>query len=378
MLQHRRCLGRLAKNPYSQATARQEGGLIEQRNQLRTRLKAYELLLPLYIPGLLQYQTDTITASQPPSEHPEDAPLWLPSTLDCDHRLRICMPGLPSIEEKLRTAQCHDTLDSICHILKIKSRMIAFKNKNVRGQREGNRSRMIIDRVHDRARAGAEKYRAARTAKLALAGAGDWEKDLRVLEDGDIRGYQDPNRLQPRQGRRGTIEDDQVEASGWVEGGDSMDASFNLFSEERSKHDGTGESRRTLSWIWLNNANGANPEDANDDILRAEWATSWARAARATEEVLLLREEMRRVLAFLEWKANWWRLQAALQEVGSALSKALDSYAHSQAALQELLAAEFRVLWKNSLEDEQGDASDEDEDEDENDSGNADEEEDEE
>jgi hypothetical protein len=64
---------------------------------------------------------------------------------------------------------------------------VYFKNKSARGQREGNRSRTIIDRVHERARVAAERYRAARCGKLALAGAGDWEEALRILEDGDIR-----------------------------------------------------------------------------------------------------------------------------------------------------------------------------------------------
>jgi len=77
--------------------------------------------------------------------------------------------------------------------------MIQFKNKNLRGQRAGTRSRAVIDRVHERARVAADKYRIARRAKLALSGTGDWEKTLRLLEDGDVRSYQDPDRLKPRQ-----------------------------------------------------------------------------------------------------------------------------------------------------------------------------------
>jgi hypothetical protein len=58
----------------------------------------------------------------------------------------------------------------------------------------------------------AERYRAARRGKLALAGAGDWEEVLRVLEDGDIRGYQDVDKLRTRVGRPGTLEDGQLAA----------------------------------------------------------------------------------------------------------------------------------------------------------------------
>ena len=141
-------------------------------NHLRGRLKAYELLLPIYVPGFLQYRMDhrDTVSFWPVSEHSEDATLWLPSTILTKFRLNICTPGLPLIEEKLRTAQCYDALDSICHILKLKTQMVEFKNWNMRGQQEGLRSQDIINRVHDHAVAAAEKYRTAQKAKLALSG----------------------------------------------------------------------------------------------------------------------------------------------------------------------------------------------------------------
>jgi len=118
-----------------------------------------------------------------------------------DVRHGICFGKLPEIEEKLRTAQCFDALQTLRHTLRIKSRLVKFKNQNVRGQREGNRSRAIIDRVHDKARAAAEKYRTSRATKLLLSGPGPWEKELQPLADADIRGYQDPNQLCLRKGR---------------------------------------------------------------------------------------------------------------------------------------------------------------------------------
>ena len=327
--------------------------MIEQRNQLRARLKAYEILLPIYIPGLIQYRADLAT-SLPAFEHPEDAPLWLPSSIYQNRRRQICTPDLPLMEEKLRNAQCYDALNSIRHILKLKSRMVAFKNQNVRGQNESTRSQTIIKRVHTRAHAAADKYRTARKAKLALSGPGDWEKELRVLEDADVRAYQDPTRLQLRPGRRGTLDDEQIEQQ--LSGGDTVhfegdSPSFTLFNEERSRRDGTGETRRALSWIWLNNK-GGGMDDSADDILRAEWAKSRARAARATEEVQLLREEMRRVLSFLDWKSKWWRSQAALRKVQPGLREGLEAYALVQANLQDLLASDFRATWRKPLEDE--------------------------
>jgi len=47
--------------------------------------------------------------------------------------------------------------------------------------------------------------------------------------------------------------------------------------------------------------------------LRCEWAKSKACADRWDEEVQLVAEEMRRMLAFLEWKAGWWDRQGEVQ-----------------------------------------------------------------
>ena len=81
------------------------------------------------------------------------------------------------------------------YVLRVKTRMIAFKHKSVRGQRASTQLWTVIDQIHDRVRAAAEKYWAAQRAKYALAREGEWEKVLHVLHDGDIHGYQDPNRL---------------------------------------------------------------------------------------------------------------------------------------------------------------------------------------
>ena len=83
-------------------------------------------------------------------------------------------------------------------------------------------------------------------------------------------------------------------------------AGIDLYVETCEKRDGTGETRRMLSWIWTTDSQTPNPDDDDDEILRVEWAKSRARAARCREEVLLLKEEMRRVVAFLDWKTKWW------------------------------------------------------------------------
>ena len=178
----------------------------------------------------------------PMSSHPEHYDLWLPSSLSPSVRTSICSPRLITIEERLRTAQCSDALENLRHVLRVKSRMVLFKNKNVRGQREGTRSRSVIDRVHSRARASASKYRLARAAKLALSGPGAWESTLRVLLDSDIRAYSDPDKLRPSMGRRGTVED---ECRGLEVLGTAI-PEIDLCPEVRGRRDGTVERCRVI------------------------------------------------------------------------------------------------------------------------------------
>lgn len=313
------------------------------------------------MPGLAHYEAQLKSNAQPsprtlgPRPNPEDQQVWLPSALPTAERLKVAGDRVSDIEERLRVAQLSDALDSIRHILRIKTRMIYFKNKNIQGQRDGTRSRSIIDRVHDKAKAATDKYRAARNAKLALTGPGEWEDVYRILEDKDIRGYQDPNQLRTKHGRPGTFEDDIVSR-------EARKASENpsipstegelplevLELEERRKRDGTGETRRTLSWIWVTKKPG--PEDDGDDLLRVEWAKSRARALRANEEVMLVREEMRHVLVFLNWKMQWWHGREAMRSgIDKALTEGIIAYARSQALLQQTLADSFRMLWQAPL-----------------------------
>jgi hypothetical protein len=253
--------------------------------------------------------TKTLRAGhfQPPpaSNHPEHVDLWLPSSLSPMSCVSVSSARLITIEEKLRTTQCGDALESLRHILRVKSRMVLFKNKNVRGQRDGMRSRSVIDWVHACARAAAAKYRFARLAKLSLSGPGAWESALRVFLDSDIRAYGDPEKMRVSVGRRGTLEhgSEEVEESG-VSNAQAQE--IDLRPEVRTQRNGTGDTHHTLSWIWQVEGFATSGEDVGADILCLEWAKSRARANRAEEEVLLVREEMRRMLEFLNSKARWW------------------------------------------------------------------------
>lgn len=84
--------------------------------------------------------------------------------------------------------------------------------------------------------------------------------------------------------------------------------------------------------------------------VRIEWCKSRARALRWSEEVELLREEMRRVIQFFAWQAAWWEGQGK-RRVGESVAHAegLQAYAGRQANLRHRMADYFRTLWSPYL-----------------------------
>jgi hypothetical protein len=81
--------------------------------------------------------------------------------------------------------------------------------------------------------------------------------------------------------------------------------------------------------------------------LRVQWAKAHARS-RGWNEVLLLKEEMRRVLVYFEYKAAWWveRGEAEGCKVTPELAEGLCLYAEDQSQLQHDLASNFSAKWE--------------------------------
>lgn len=340
----------------------QTTALRDQRKILKERIQHWEAVRAVYMPGLLQIQTDlgaNPTALWSSNPNPEDVDLYLPSAIPSNCRSSACIQNLPEMELRLRTAQCSTSLQGLRQTLRVKTRMVYFKNKNIRGQREGTRSRSIIDRVHKRAIRFVQKYRAARRAKLNLEGPGDWELTYQELRNDDIRGFASA-KPKKKGVRHGIWEDGHAppepEEPELLGDETESDPDLNDGTEagpppKKKRKKGTGETRKELSWIWQTTALTFSSNE-DDDILRAEWAKSRARVRRATEEVMLLREEMRRVLQFLEWRAKSWDAKANLRsKIDLEMNEGLKAYALQQAALQRSLATLFKTLWTTPLAD---------------------------
>ncbi|KAK7441350.1 hypothetical protein VKT23_016597 [Stygiomarasmius scandens] len=110
--------------------------------------------------------------------------------------------------------------------------------------------------------------------------------------------------------------------------------------------EGAGESCRLISWIWETSRRGVNgsTEKVLFDGLRVEWCKAYARVHRYREELLLLKEEMRRCLVSLDWEARQWAARANILTEG-AHAEGVSAYAHQQAALQRRIAERFKLMW---------------------------------
>src|ERR1700729_4238399 len=84
--------------------------------------------------------------------------------------------------------------------------------------------------------------------------------------------------------------------------------------------------------------------------MRVEWAKTKAHADRWHEEVLLVSEEMHRVLYFFQWKAEWWSSQSALRtDTPIRVQRGIAAYAAKQAAISRSMATSFATEWYPTL-----------------------------
>ncbi|KAF7798643.1 hypothetical protein EIP86_009867 [Pleurotus ostreatoroseus] len=297
-------------------TPTQNAELIDKRAAIRRRLLAVCEIQAIYmscVPQLLAHYLQTTPRA---AECPEEQNLYLPSFLSPEE-LRRCKSGIATLEERLRDAQLYDSLDRLCVHLHIRSRLAVDKTRNVRHQGANTRARRKIDVNESKIGALADKYRAARRAKLSLTGPGDWEKRWRTLDRSDIRTLM--------------VQDNFVSRT----------------AEEALRQ--ISEGRRTTSWIWMtadSQSLDTTIEAGMQEALRIEFLRARARSRRWSEQVALLREEQRRTLVSLEQVAlEWDRRVQKYSDAEDAYSQGLSAYAAEQAAVQRGLKAKYSALW---------------------------------
>ncbi|KAJ7719391.1 hypothetical protein B0H16DRAFT_1739421 [Mycena metata] len=287
----------------------QTGRVQELRLRLLTKLKTFRDLQGRHMPGAIRRIEEEEEGRDPdlPAPNPEDIELWMPSELTRAERTEECAKGLAGREARLHEANSH-----------------------IVGQKQATRSSTLIGLVGEHVDTIAGKYRRARAA-LAELKTTEYctSKGLRELLAADVRldeEWEPDAAARHRSGRIGS-------------------------GNHRHRNEPTIPSRqRVFSWIWTAVTSPDTDVEGLHDSVRIEWSKARARRDRWVEEVQLLREEMRRVMRFLQWKAAWWesRRYSRGREIPQALVAGLAAYAARQAALHRGIARRFRAGWDTS------------------------------
>ena len=302
----------------------QKASIQEKRNVLARQIRKWQEAQLIYMPGAIpppfQSPDDTADgndASGPGT--PEKTCLVFPSELETARRDVVCLHRVAEYEQQLRLAQLQDSLIELRRIRRIRYTLLLHHQTQVagQGQRANTRSRALITNIDDRITKFVQRYRAAYNSLTRLDPTGTWQETFLELKDQDNRG---PGK------------------------------------EECER--GVGDGSYELSWIWLSNprthgagrsedcGDGASQEEVND-VMRVHWTTSYARTKRWAEEVDLLHEEMRRVVTFLQWKAEDWIAKVDVRSATAppSIRSGLQAYARKQAAIHHDLAVSFSKLW---------------------------------
>ncbi|KAJ7893749.1 hypothetical protein B0H13DRAFT_1625094 [Mycena leptocephala] len=306
--------------------ADRENKIEEWRHALGVKIKKFRSLQQIYMPGALraleELDVDRDADAVPPKV--ERVKLFMPSEMTPEHsndNVRGCITGLLDMETKLRVAQCENSLASLRSRLHAKHHLLGFRNSNVTGQVQSTKARTLIDQVGERVESYANRYRKGYSALVALKGAEAYP-NLRLLKPEDVQ-----------------LDGDAGESDA------AARKKLAMIGSGRGER-APGTSRRVMSWIWTSRGALEDDEGRLHESIRVEWSRALGRKLRWSEEVMLLREEMRRVLRYLLWQARWWRERVALRDGLSAETAAgARAYALKQADWHQRLGEFFRQKW---------------------------------
>jgi hypothetical protein len=270
---------------------------------------------PRSVPPPSKNETNDLSAV----DRAEDIRIWLPSEIPYSVRHLVCSSAASSIEFDLLQAEVHDCLVNVRrfrrahNVIRTNSRgdWKAGSEASVRTRRQ--RKISDIGAKIDKARIC---YVNAWDRSQVLHPNGSWTNTYKKLEKADIRG---PNPA-----------DDITDLA---------------MSSGKNHLRGTklGQGTYHQSWIWLVALSGS---DEPHESLRLHWCKTAANAERWREELELVQEEMRRVLSYFTWHAQWWQNQIdRRQDAEPSLQQALDAHARRQYAIYFDRVVLFASTW---------------------------------
>jgi len=172
-------------------TSKQVATLAERSNRLRRRIANWIELQERYMPeARLSRQRDARGKPDGITPYkPQEIPLYLPSSYKFQTPLQ--RPELCTYELRLREGRAHDALHEMRQHLRVRTHLYQQKDKYARGVRHNTRANSAISKSQAKVNRAAEKYRASRSAMLALSdplALPDWNDTLPILKAEDVRG----------------------------------------------------------------------------------------------------------------------------------------------------------------------------------------------
>ncbi|KAJ7024514.1 hypothetical protein C8F04DRAFT_1270212 [Mycena alexandri] len=324
------------------ASDSQKTTVLERGNKLRRKIASW-------IATQTSFQSNVADLRREEDEARTRAARMQPSAGVPVHALELWLPSrqarTPGAELKLthvrfefdmREGRAHEALDDLRNLLLLRTHHYKFKDGGgASGVAGKTRLRSGIEVLDERLRRMADDYRASYRALASLGPKLQetrWYLVLKPLAPEDVRGMP-----------RGLFSDPEKKKK----------------KRKRGAPEQPPPPPKEMSWIWRTGvsslaAAASTSEEAaikaTNESLRVEWAKTRARARRWTEEVNLLEEEMRRILVFLEWRANWWRgLKENRPDVAerAEMKEGFDAYAERQARVQEMMKSRFEDNWKD-------------------------------
>ncbi|KAJ7611265.1 hypothetical protein FB45DRAFT_1119943 [Roridomyces roridus] len=326
-------------------TPSQRLAFLKRRTTLRNRIQKFRQIQRIYMPVLRSILSDAQREMLDGTgeQLPEPTRLFMPSEIsDPIRRKQACAIGLPAIEGRMRLGEAEDALESVRHRLRTRTMTNRYKLRNWTGQGMMTKGQGILRQINIKIHQAKLRYQYSRAALLVLQGHGAWEDRLRVLRDDDVRALNE----------RTLTTEEKAQNAHWAElGGAIIEGGV-----ERAAVLAQGEGSHTLSWIWYSPGASAFAASETDDgkfhdTLRMEWCKAYARTRHYSEEIRLLREEMRRTVAFGHSEAADWDAltNAQLPDLSPEIREGRRAYAAEHASAEHATCTMLQNRWTGIL-----------------------------
>ncbi|KAJ6593080.1 hypothetical protein B0H19DRAFT_1245897 [Mycena capillaripes] len=320
-------------------TPTQKLAFLKRRTALLKQIHKFRQVQRVYMPALRGILTDAQRQmfDRNGEQVPEATRLFMPSEIpNRGLRGKICAIGLPEVEARMCMGEATEALEGVRQGLRTRTMTNHFRLRNYTGQGMMTKGQGILRQINIKIHICKLRHCYSRSALLTLRDHGDWEKDLHVLRDEDVRTLNE----------RALTEEEKAQNAHWAEpGGAIIEGGI-----ARALGLAGGEGAHTLSWIWYTigvQRDGDEDDPRFYDALRVEWCKAYARAKHYSEDVQHLQEEMRRRLAFGEMAAAKWDtlVEEELPDYSAELTEGRRAYAAEHADTECRTCSHLRTLW---------------------------------